>query len=228
MADDRPTIISCTEARALGLKRYFTGGLCPSGHCAPRYVSNRRCVACVRLEKAQWAKTNPSKVRAYDRAYYQANRQLDLQRNRKWRAENPEKLRAIKRAEYRRNKASHQRRMRRYRELNPELLREAARRKVAKNPEKYASYARNRKARRRLAPGSHSGADVRAIHKAQKGKCAICRSALSGKYHVDHIQALANGGSNDPRNLQILCPPCNMRKGARDQIEFMRERGMLL
>lgn len=36
-----------TEARARGLKRYFTGRPCPAGHVAERYVSNYRCVECV-------------------------------------------------------------------------------------------------------------------------------------------------------------------------------------
>jgi hypothetical protein len=28
--------------------------------------------------------------------------------------------------------------------------------------------------------------------------------------------------------LQLLCRPCNLSKSARDPIEFMQERGMLL
>ena len=34
-------------------------------------------------------------------------------------------------------------------------------------------------------------------------------------YHVDHIRALADGGANDRTNLQLLCPTCNIKKGAR-------------
>lgn len=32
---------------------------------------------------------------------------------------------------------------------------------------------------------------------------------------VDHILAIANGGGDDLGNLQLLCRPCNSRKGAR-------------
>ncbi|EGQ7649814.1 HNH endonuclease [Vibrio parahaemolyticus] len=54
-----------------------------------------------------------------------------------------------------------------------------------------------------------------------KGRCAICHRDLTGLYGtgkklaIDHIVPLANGGINDPTNLQILCQICNSKKGAR-------------
>jgi len=35
-------------------------------------------------------------------------------------------------------------------------------------------------------------------------------------------------GHNDRKNLQITCEACNLSKGAKDPVDFMRERGMLL
>lgn len=43
-----PHKISIDEARALGLKRYFTGKPCTRGHVAERYTRGSRCVQCVR------------------------------------------------------------------------------------------------------------------------------------------------------------------------------------
>ncbi len=39
-------IISREEARAKGLKRYFSGKACKWGHCCERYVSNGVCIKC--------------------------------------------------------------------------------------------------------------------------------------------------------------------------------------
>lgn len=43
-----------------------------------------------------------------------------------------------------------------------------------------------------------------------------CRSCgVSGvPYHVDHVEPISRGGTNAPENLQILCAPCNLAKGA--------------
>ena len=54
-----------------------------------------------------------------------------------------------------------------------------------------------------------------AIHKKAGGKCANC-AASAAKFHVDHVVPLASGGSNDDKNLQILCIPCHATKSARE------------
>lgn len=41
--------------------------------------------------------------------------------------------------------------------------------------------------------------------------CARC--GAQSDLTIDHIVPLAKGGTNDERNLQILCAPCNRRKG---------------
>jgi 5-methylcytosine-specific restriction endonuclease McrA len=74
---------------------------------------------------------------------------------------------------------------------------------------------RNRRAKIKAAPGKHTVADIQAQHERQKGKCFYCKKKLgTGKYayHVDHVIPLAKGGTNDPSNLVITCPACNLHK----------------
>jgi 5-methylcytosine-specific restriction endonuclease McrA len=80
------------------------------------------------------------------------------------------------------------------------------------------------------AQGSHRADDVHRIMAMQRSRCACCgvRVGARKEYHVDHIEPLARGGSNGPRNLQILCARCNLEKGFKDPIEFMQSRGRLL
>lgn len=90
--------------------------------------------------------------------------------------------------------------------------RESAARWKQQNPERVAAYHRTSRARRLRAPGSHTGADVRAQYDRQNGLCYYCGEAVGGKYHVDHVIPLARGGSNSPDNLVIACPRCNQTK----------------
>ena len=87
---------------------------------------------------------------------------------------------------------------------------------------------RNRRARKRNAPGSHTAAQVKELLQKQKGKCVYCKSNIRKGYHADHVIALANGGSNDIKNIQLTCPTCNHSKNAKDNIEFAQQRGFLL
>jgi hypothetical protein len=54
------------EARALHLKRYFTGEFCEHGHRAKRYVSNGYCVECVRLRCVEENRPKPRKLVSTD------------------------------------------------------------------------------------------------------------------------------------------------------------------
>lgn len=93
------------------------------------------------------------------------------------------------------------------------------------NPDKVREFSQRRKDRKlsRLPRGT-----LPAIRARQKGRCAICRTLVRGAGHFDHIVPLARGGVHEPRNLQLLCAPCNLTKNARDPLEHMRSLGRLL
>lgn len=85
-----------------------------------------------------------------------------------------------------------------------------------------------RRAQMHGSPGTYTPEDVADIAHAQRNKCAYCRADFQKvKRHTDHIVALSRGGSNDRRNIQLLCSSCNFRKNAKDPLDFARELGRL-
>lgn len=228
-------IVTRSQAREHGLVRYFTAKPCKYGHLAERFVSVGHCLAC---------RGNPSRI-ASEEAYKFRNRQKIAEKSALWRVRNPERASATskayreanrgnlaeaKRADYA-ARADEMRRSRRARYAEDPLKHLAINAKwAAANPEKVAALRRNRRACKRQATGSHTADDIKHLWRLQNGKCASdwCRADLKASYHIDHIYALARGGSNDRSNLQLLCVPCNLSKHAKDPIDWAREHGRLL
>lgn len=115
-----------------------------------------------------------------------------------------------------------------WRDKNPEKVKEYNKNKWKKHKDSVRKNTRNRRARLRKSTGMHTVSEIRKLLNLQKNLCAVCKINLRAGYHVDHIIPLANGGSNDKGNLQILCASCNTSKGAKDPIKFMQSRGFLI
>jgi hypothetical protein len=66
----------------------------------------------------------------------------------------------------------------------------------------------------------------REVFERSEGRCVYCRAVLTldGRWHIEHQQALALGGGNDPLNLVAACAPCNQSKRDRTALEFIAAR----
>lgn len=71
----------------------------------------------------------------------------------------------------------------------------------------------NKRAAKRGLLGRIKPVEVYRLVADQNGLCANCRCDITKSFHLDHRTALSKGGQNDISNLQILCGPCNTRKG---------------
>lgn len=59
--EEKLPIINYSEAKAIGLKQYYTGIPCKHGHICKRDVSDRSCYECKLIKSAKWKKLNPEK-----------------------------------------------------------------------------------------------------------------------------------------------------------------------
>lgn len=245
-------IISKADALQQGLSVYFDGRPCKHGHISQRKTrKNNECLECasirqaihyrantntIRAKVSSYRAANPDKVKTWNRQKWERlttdEKAAELERLSEWGSANSDRrneaersasrLRRVNNPEHfsQKKARSHIRNRLKNNERNRKWKRE--------NPERVAVANRKRRAQQAGAPGHHTADDIADIKKLQKGRCAYCPASIAKGCHVDHITALVNGGSNDRRNLQILCQPCNNQKHAADPIVFARRRGMLL
>jgi len=198
-----------SEAMAANLPRYFTGRPCRHGHVSERTTIDGHCLGCNQMRAPEKYKKEAVKARARIMEWRKANPEENRKRNRRSAQKHPGTGRDWEKS----NRAKRRRQHSEWCKNHPIYVKVKGQRK---------------RARKRQAEGSHTAADVRRILKMQRGKCAYCRRKLGPDFHVDHIVALAKGGSNYPSNIQLTCGFCNCSKRDADPIEYAASRGLLL
>jgi len=56
----------------------------------------------------------------------------------------------------------------------------------------------------------------------QDARCPYCSALLPMKFEIDHKIPISRGGTNNPENLHLVCPTCNMRKNNKTHEEFIQ------
>ena len=233
-------VISRDEAKASGLKTYFTGEPCNHGHIGNRMVSDARCQDCSSLsnQKKYGKLSAEQKTTLFQSRYARENeRTRAKRRSRGLKHESGRDLTPEQRLANREAwKLRYADRSKTYQQHYYEERREAKlayqRQYELDHPEETRANKRASEARRRAqkaeTEGSFTSKDVEDLRRIQRNRCAGCQTKLKPGFHADHIVPLAKGGSNFRNNLQLLCPPCNHSKHARDPIEWAQKRGLLL
>ena len=62
------------------------------------------------------------------------------------------------------------------------------------------------------------------LYREQKRKCNGCKEIFAFRnMTLDHILPRSRDGTDEPKNLQLLCTPCNSSKGALTQEEWLQK-----
>jgi 5-methylcytosine-specific restriction endonuclease McrA len=181
------------------------------------------CKAC----NKQRFEVNKERIQEQRRRFREANRDALREQYKKFRAGHQER----KNEQNKRSYASHKDRaikyMEQYRKNNRETLNENKRQYYKTEQGKMVARAAHskRKSLKINAIGTHTAQDIAVQFEKQHGQCHWCKKKfISGKnaYHVDHVIPLSRGGSNDPSNLVLACPTCNLSKNNRLPHEWIQ------
>jgi hypothetical protein len=151
-------------------------------------------------------------VRAANKAYYAAHKELEKSRSKAWHAANRERKSSL-------NKA--------WKHANRQHASELIRAWQKRNPERAIAYAHRHRALK-WAGGVYTDTDTAAIRAAQTDKkgrliCWRCGKPITGTPHLDHWIPLAkHGGENRAGNLHYMHAKCNQSKSTKHPFELGR------
>ena len=196
-------IVSRSEARRLGLTRYFTGKPCKHGHTSERLVSNLHCVECKSYHKRQHYAKNSKKVSEYNKLHYIKNADKYREYQRQYRIDNADRLRKSSR-EF----------TRKWRIQNPEYQCQYQ----ANNREKFHANVAKRRAAKLNRTLSHNKELTQFVMQEALQQSKDMEELFGVSFHVDHMipmQALKVSGFHVWYNLQVLPASLNIGKGNR-------------
>lgn len=201
-------VITRSQAKSIGAKRYFTGKPCLSGHISERLVSTKACIECDKARSIAWKSSNAEHIKAYNSGLYKGKKDEILARQRRYREQNKDKIaaysksRATKTAE--RSKA--------WRIENNERASEyTARYRSEKRDVVNSKEARRRARALQATPPWSDSEQIRLVYQ----EAARLQAEDGVARHVDHIVPLQGRlvcGLHVSWNLRVMTATENLKK----------------
>ena len=141
----------------------------------------------------KWRKDNPERAKA---------------QSRKWKEENPEKIKKARKKCYDKNKEKYKK----YYLENKEKIKARIGKWQRNNPEKRREFKLKRRGYDNPKKGVVNRIVNENIFKYGIITCEKCKKECRDNYNVDHIIPVSKNGTNECKNLQILCAHCNQVK----------------
>jgi len=184
------------------------------------------CKECRKAYNKKYYQENKEYVKACRKKYYQENLEKEKAYKKKWREENKEKERARSKKWREENSEYDKAYKKKYREENQEQIKARHKKWREENPERQRAINRLSSSKRRARK---LNTQVEAItdellkeHWIKKGidphRCFYCEDRPYE--HLEHCIPLSRGGTHTKDNLVPACASCNLSKGTKTPDEW--------
>lgn len=158
-------------------------------------------------QKKEWARDNPEKRRAICKRYYEKKKEED-----------PEYFNKKAMNHYNKDKDKSRKRLREYRKSRPAWTR-------------LQKYLRRTRCGDGQVDKEHLNKEFEGLVieklKGQNYKCVYCGVDIKENFSIDHIIPLSKGGTNEIGNIDLVCKPCNTKKGTRSKVKMLEIMGAI-
>lgn len=168
------------------------------------------CKICRKIQDKAKHLRNRDRDNARSRAYYQAHREVSIQKSKEWILANPEKHKQYGKITQQRHPEHGRRGSAKYRQTHPEY-RDIWRKS---NPDKIKMHGITRRAKENKSNGIITDKEWLDMLERFDYRCLDCgaNGRKDVKLTLDHIIPISKGGPNLISNAQPLCKSCNSRK----------------
>lgn len=225
-------VISKKEAKALGLKKYYTGVPCKNGHDCERYIGGG-CVECIKIHTKRVREETPEVHREYDRKRRERKGDEINAKNReryredpdrhkayqaKYREENKEKLPEIRKRCYEKHGHKRRREASEWARENRDVVNQRKRRAYAENPLPASTqHHRRRAAKMQRLMSGYDELDDFCMDEA-RDLCWQREEMFGFKWQIDHmvpLRASEASGLHYHKNIQVIPASLNCAKSNR-------------
>lgn len=178
-------------------------------------------------------------TKEYKQQYKINNRETIANGNKIYREKNLEKIKEEKKKYYTKNKDKISKKCKQYYTDNKNNILKTCKIYRENNKEKIRAYSRTEKGRAIMAKskgfrrmkkrkGDVTSSQIEELIK-KSNVCYWCGiKIINHEMHIDHYVPLSKGGEHTISNLVVSCPACNLKKSAKDPLEFANSIGRLL
>ncbi len=178
----------------------------------------------------EWRLKNKEKMASYRAKWESNNPEKAKATKQKWTTENKEKLKVINKAWHKRNKKARNEYASKYYAEHKEEIRVRKAKYAQEHPEMLRKSERARRATQLEVAEYFTPKMEGLVRSVWDNRCAICgrkKRPDERRFPIDHWLPLSKGHALSLSNAVLMCPQCNIKKGAKYPCEVYSEETVI-